>query len=100
MLQNLDFQGSEASRAPFLKPKIDSKTTWKPRARRSPLRESKNRFRSALGEPPGPKKNFGNFAKRPGGIFGALFQKQARAMEAPLSSAELETDRRGGVGEG
>ena len=62
------------SRAPFLEPKIVTKTTWKPRARTSPLRESRNRFWSALGEPPGPKNNFGKCQKRARGILERFFK--------------------------
>ena len=54
--KTLIFRVPGASRAPFLEPKIVIKTKWKPRARRSRLRDPENRFRSALGEPPGQKK--------------------------------------------
>ena len=40
----------------FLEPKIVQKTPWKPRARASTFRDLKNRFPSALGGSPGPKK--------------------------------------------
>ena len=53
-----------------------SKSTWKPRARRSQLRDPQNRLPSALGEPPGRKKNFGNFQKRPRGILERFHKKR------------------------
>ena len=54
--KTLIFRVPEASRAPFLEPEIVIKSTWKPRARRSQLRDPQNRLPSALGEPPGRKK--------------------------------------------
>ena len=42
--KTLIFRVPGASRAPFLEAKTLTKTTWKPRACRSPLRESKNPF--------------------------------------------------------
>ena len=59
------------------------KTTWTPRARARTHRESKNRFGSALGQPPGRKKNFGNFQKRPGKIFGPPRGRQVPVTEPP-----------------
>ena len=52
--KTLIFRVPGASRAPFLEPKIVTERTWKPRARRSQLRDLQNRCPSALGEPPGP----------------------------------------------
>ena len=54
--KTLIFRVPGASRAPFVESKTVQKTTWKPRARRSTFGASKNRFPSALGEPPGLKK--------------------------------------------
>ena len=73
--KTLIFRVPGGSRAPFLEPKIVTERTWKPRARRSQLRDLQNRCPSALGEPPGPKKNFGSFQKRPRGILERFWQK-------------------------
>ena len=73
--KTLIFRVPGGSRAPFLEPKTVTERTWKPRARRSQLRDLQNRCPSALGEPPGAKKNFGSFQKRPRGILERFWQK-------------------------
>ena len=95
--KTLIFRVPGASWAPFLEPKIVTKTAWKPRARRSPLRESKNRFRSALGEPPGPKKKTLVTSKSGQEEF---WRPTRRTTFLEPGSAPLWPDRRGGVGEG
>ena len=54
--KTLIFKVPEASRGTFFEAKIIRQTSWKPRARRSTFRASKNRSPSALGEPPGLQK--------------------------------------------
>ena len=75
--KTLIFRVPGGSRAPFLEPKVVTERTWKPRARRSQLRDLQNRCPSALGDPPGPKKNFGSFQKRPRGILERLLAKKS-----------------------
>ena len=62
--KTLIFRVPGASRAPFLEPKLVTERKWKPRARRSQLRDLQNRCPSALGEPPGRNTNLGNSQKR------------------------------------
>ena len=75
--KTLIFRVPGASRGSFLEPKAVRKTTWKPRARRSQLRDLENRFPSALGEPPGPKKKLWSLPKAAKRNFGAILPKKS-----------------------
>ena len=63
------FEGSGTSRGSFLEPKALPKTAQTPRHIFRDQKWLPNRFPSALGEPPGPKKKSWNFQERPGRNF-------------------------------
>ena len=92
--KTLIFRVPEAARGTFFEAKIVRKTSWEPRARRSTLRASKNRSPSALGEPPGSKKIFGNFQKRPRRVFRPCFTQ----MGSPRGLPEEPPGRSRGLG--
>ena len=84
------FEGSGTSRGSFLELEALPKTTWKPRARTRTCQDPKNRFPSALGEPPGPKKKVLQLPRAPWKKFPARFH---RKINLAIMEREARSER-------